>query len=119
MSNKSANSVKEILSMHIDIAHLVIGALRSSTKKIVYGGEKIDDSFKDLIDATEGLNNFIPIDTRKDGNCFYNATVKLLLGDELFSHIVRFGITFILVNNEQLFFQLLRSSGSLWSLIRF
>jgi hypothetical protein len=49
------------------------------------------------------LNDFFPVNTGKDGNCFYNSISFLLFGTERYFFLIKMCSIFILLKNHELF----------------
>jgi hypothetical protein len=109
---KTTRLIKDALSKHKDTANLATCIIRSCNQSKIYNNDKKDDSFQNVIEATQGLHDFFPSYTSKDGNCFYHAISRLLFGDETFSPMIRFALAVTLIQNEQLFSFLLPYYGS-------
>lgn len=114
MGEKSVKFIKETLSKHTDTANLATCIIKSCSKSVTYtsNNDNEDDTFQSIISATQGLHQFFPSFTSKDGNCFYHALSRLLFGSEAFSPMIRFALAITLIQNEQLFSFILSYYGS-------
>jgi hypothetical protein len=62
---------------------------------------KADAQFEFLKQCGKEFQNLIVVQTKGDGNCFYNAISLCLFGSQEYCNIKRLGTAFIFVENEQ------------------
>lgn len=94
-----------------DILVNLVNHLRSIKKEISYTGEmKIDEVFMQIIKKRPSLEDFLPVETKGDGNCFFYSISFLLNRNTDLMWSLRLGIVFILFEHKEYFSHLLETT---------
>lgn len=101
--NERKNYIKKVFLENKNTFRSVIAFIRNKTNYYtVYNDESVDDRYKDLIKASK-LENYKPIKTNGDGNCFYRCISHVLFGSEEKYFLVKMCSIYLLIANEHLF----------------